>query len=283
MKIDDKSLMMIFLLETCNLSCIHCGNEDAPMAPGYRLSLQQLRTCLSDCRKLGSIRWVHFTGGEPTLWKEKNLHLVDLLLEISKAGFTPGFTSNGSFFSDYRRCYRFFSKYLDNSNTPVRIYFSIDTFHGNFDAEEERADSLDNIIRLRHELPGGKADMLDVRVMAVISRDPGSLLPDGMTRYYESQGITFDFLPLLPCGRASSIVHLCPDLDSDKPEHLGAYQRFHEKRSQEKQGKAKNRRRADFMNLIGNDYYFTNPWRKVAQLNNLPDAIIEAYSNPAGD
>ena len=281
-EIGDKSLMMIILLEKCNFSCIHCLREDEPMKPGYKLSFRQFQLCLSDCRRLEHIRWVHFTGGEPTLWREKNLYLIDLLLEISKAGFTPGFTSNGSLFVNYTKCHNFFSKYLDGSNMPIRIYFSIDTFHRNFDAAKGRAKCLDNILKCRQKLPRAQADLFDISVMAVISKDFNSLLPDEMIRYYETQGVAFSFLPLLPMGRANSFNRLCPDPGSDNPEDLGAYRLYHKKMSRKKPSKTKNRHVAEFINLIGNDYYFTNPWRKAAKLGNLPDAILSAYSKTGG-
>lgn len=280
-EISDKSLMMIFLLKECNLTCAHCANEDAPMDSGYKFSFEQLRSCLSDCRSLESIRWVHFTGGEPTLWSEGNQDLSDLLLEIAKAGFTPGFTSNGSFFVDYGKCHDFFGKYVDGSSMPLRIYLSIDTFHKNFSRTKERAKSLDNIIKCKKELPRARADLLETNVITVISRDFNSLLPNGMIRYYESRGVAFGFIPLLPVGRAGSFNHLCPDLSSNDPEDLGAYHLFHHKESRRQQSKAKNKHRADFINLIGNDYYFTNPWRKVAQLGMLPIEVVRAYSDLA--
>jgi molybdenum cofactor biosynthesis enzyme MoaA len=169
-EIGDKSLMMIFLLEECNFTCAHCVREDEPMVPGYKLSLGQLQLCLSDCRALESIRWVHFSGGEPTLWTERNRDLVDLLLNISKAGFTPGFTTNGSFFVDYSRCHDFFGKYVDGSTMPLRVYLSIDTFHRNFDVEKGRAQSLDNVMKCKQELPRAKADLLDIAVLVVVSK-----------------------------------------------------------------------------------------------------------------
>ena len=91
----DRTLMMIFLLETCNLSCPHCVRDDEPMDTGYRLTSRQLLECLRDCDRLETIEWVHFSGGEPTLWREGERDLVDLLVDISNAGFEPGFTTNG--------------------------------------------------------------------------------------------------------------------------------------------------------------------------------------------
>jgi len=271
--------MMIILLEECNFMCAHCLREDEPMESGYKLSFRQLQLCLSDCRKLESIGWVHFTGGEPTLWREKNLYLVDLLLEISKAGFTPGFTSNGSFFVDYSRCHDFFVKYVNSSTMPLRVYFSIDTFHRNFNPEKGRALCLDNVMKCKQELPPAKASQLDISVIVTISKDFKSLLPDEMIRYYESLGIAFGFVPLFPVGRAKSFSHLCPDLSSDDPKDLGAYQNFHQNKIKKKRNKTKGRHRADFINLIGDVYYFANPWRKIGQLGNLPETIIRAYSS----
>ncbi|MFW9842853.1 MAG: radical SAM protein [Candidatus Thorarchaeota archaeon] len=280
-EVEDKSLMMIFLLEVCNFACSHCLREDEPMKPGYRLSSEQLRLCLSDCRKMESISWVHFTGGEPTLWTEGKRSLVDLLLEIAKAGFTPGFTTNGSLFIDYSRCHDFFAKCVNSSTMPLGVYLSIDTFHRNFHPDKGRAQSLDNVMKCKQKLPSVEASRLDVSVIATISKDFKSLLPEEMIRYYESSGVAIGFIPLKSMGKAKSFSHLCPDLSSENPEDLGAYRHFHEKRSQKKQGKIRNQYSAEFINLIGNDYYFTKPWRKVARLGHLPDTILLAYTNLA--
>jgi sulfatase maturation enzyme AslB (radical SAM superfamily) len=281
-EIGDKSLMMIFLLEECNFACPHCVREDEPMNRGYKLSFGQLQLCLSDCNNLESISWVHFSGGEPTLWTEGNRDLVDLLLEIAKAGFTPGFTTNGSAFVDYNKCRDFFARYVGSSSTPLLVYLSIDTFHRNFDVDKGRAQSLDNVIKCKQELPRENADLLNIRVIVVVSRDFKSLLPDEMIRHYESLGVTFGFVPVALRGKAKSLSHLCPDLSSDNPEDLGAYQRFHQKKSWKKQDERKGQDKTDHLVLIGSDYYFDDPWRKVGQLGHLPEAIIHAYSGEAG-
>jgi len=270
----DKSLMMIFLLEECNFDCPHCVREDEPMDPGYKLSFRQLQLCLSDCRSLESIRWVHFSGGEPTLWTEGNRDLVDLLLEISKSGFTPGFTTNGSSFLDYDRFRDFFRRYVDASTTPLRLYLSIDTLHRNFDVKTRRAQSLDNVTKCKRELPRDKGELLGTRVVVVLSKDFKSLLPDEMIRHYESLGVAFHFIPLGFEGKAKSLGHLCPDLSSNKPEDLGAYYRFRPKQTQKKPTETPHN-----MVLIGDDYYLSKPkWLIVARLGRLPDAIIDTYS-----
>ena len=68
-EIADPSLLMIFLLEECDLDCPHCVRTAEPMAPGYRLTLEQFRAGLRDGRALPSVSWMHFSLGEPMLWR----------------------------------------------------------------------------------------------------------------------------------------------------------------------------------------------------------------------
>lgn len=287
----NKSMMAILLLETCNFECPHCVRIDEPMAPGYQLSFRQLQLCLSDCRTLESIDWVHFSGGEPTLWAEGDRDLVDLLLEIAKAGYTPAFTTNGSSFVDYNKCHDFLKRYVSRSTTRLTVWLSIDTFHRNFDVEKGRAQSLDNVAKCKQNLPRKKVDLLDIRVIVCISKDFETLLPDEMIRHYESLGMAFHFVPLAANGKArQQLRHLCPDLNSDDPEDLGAYQRFHQKqgRKKPKADETRNRDKAEAICLIDNDYYLPIAnehdselpyrWPKAGRLGQLPDAIVRAYA-----
>ena len=99
-----------------------------------------------------------------------------------------------------------------------------------------------------------------------------------MIRHYEYRGVSFGFVPLLFYGKAKAFGHLCPDLSSDNPEDLGAYQRYYSKEKQKKWNETGHQDRVAHMLLIGDDYYFDKPWRKVASLGQLPDTIIKAYS-----
>ena len=270
----DKSFMMVFLLEDCNFSCNHCVREDEPMFTGYKLSFEQFKTCISDCKDMKTVEWVHFSGGEPTLWNEGKRDIVDLLKEISKAGFESGFTTNGSNFVDYNECHKFFKKYFDSTSKGLHLYISIDTFHNNFDVEKGRAKSLDNVIRFKCDMPSNKGKLLKIIVLVTISKDIKSMLPDEMIDYYRSQGVEFKFLPLDLKGKAKSISHLCPDLESNKPEDMGAYYPFHQKKN-EREVKSN-------LILIDNDYYlydydysieFTKRWYKVAKLGHLAEKI----------
>jgi uncharacterized radical SAM superfamily Fe-S cluster-containing enzyme len=243
------------------------------MPIGYKLTFEQLKLCLSDCRKLETIEWVHFSGGEPTLWREGELDLIDLLIEISKSGFDPGFTTNGSYFIDYIKCNEFFQKYFNNANNQLRLYLSIDTFHQNFNLEKGRAKSLDNVIKYKLTLPSEKKKLLNIIVVSTISKDSKSLLPKEMIEYYQSLGSTFLFIPLRAVGKAKTLKHLCPNLESDKQEDLGAFFSFHQKKERKERDGSTN------IVLIGNDYYMpdVNPWSKYGHLGHLSSRFIDMY------
>jgi MoaA/NifB/PqqE/SkfB family radical SAM enzyme len=260
---------MVFLLEECNFSCAHCSREDGLMYSGYKLSFEQMKLCLSDCQDLQSLQRIHFTGGEPTLWTDGNLDFVDILVEVSKAGFEPSFITNGSHFTDYSKCHNFFERYFNASNKPLHVFISIDTFHRNFDVEASRSQSLDNVIKYKRDILSERGEFLNITVTVVVSKDFNSLLKDEMIEHYESLGIAFGFTPLLPRGKAKSFSHLCPNLQSGKSEDLGAYHRFYQKENWEKQNVTSR------MALFDNDYYFGK--RQVARLGNLPETIIQAF------
>ena len=112
----------------------------------------------------------------------------------------------------------------------------------------------------------------NIIVITTISKDSKSLLLTEMIEHYQSLGVIFLFLPLRAVGKAKSFSHLCPNLESDKQEELGAYYPFHQKNKEER-GVSRN------IVLIGNDYYMpaVKPWRKIGRLEHLPLKIIDTY------
>jgi organic radical activating enzyme len=281
--------MAILLLEPCNFDCPHCCRIDEPMAPGYRLTAGQLRACLEDARALTTLTWFHFSGGEPTLWAEEDLDLVDLLLDVSEAGYDPSFTTNGSGFVNPDRCRDFFARYVENARRPLLLYMSVDTFHGNFDREKERAPSVDNVVDFRETLSPEQAALIDLRFYATLSKAPESLLPEKMIRHYESRGVTVQFAPLSPMGKGRDLTALCPNVETGTAESMGAYFPFHKpKRSRPASPPTgKEREEATVLALIGDTYYFhfyaTDPgekdrWLEIGRLGGLPPEVVKAYT-----
>jgi hypothetical protein len=208
------------------------------------------------------------------LWKEGERDLADLLIEISNAGFTPGFTTNGSYFVEYTKCEKFFNRFYSYANSNLSLYISIDTFHGNFNGTKGIARSLDNVLKYKMAMPHKKGRLLNLTVLVTISKDVKSLLPGKMIVHYESQGVKFTFLPLDFKGKAKSIGHLCPDTLSNDPEDMGAYYPFHQKKKEIEE--------KSNLILINNNYYlydydysveFSKRWHKIAQLGHLAEKI----------
>jgi MoaA/NifB/PqqE/SkfB family radical SAM enzyme len=260
-EITDTSLLMVFLLEECDLDCPHCVRPDEPMEPGYRLTFEQLERALRDATALPSLDWIHFSGGEPTLWAEEGRDLADLLLAISAAGFDPGFTTNGNVLAEGDGCERILGRYLAGSAEPLRLYLSIDSFHGNFDRRTGRAPALDRYIEFRDLLPAERAGRLVTTVLSVVTNEPDSSLPEEMVAHYESRGLRFTFVPLRPMGRARAMADLCPERETGVDRALSLI-------------------------LIGDDYWLhregaSDPdraWRKVGTTGALPGWIVDQHS-----
>ncbi len=261
MKIENinRQTIIISLLHECNFLCPHCGIPDTPSYLGYELSFEQLKLCLADLCRLEGIKWVNFSGGEPTLWEEEHLDLVDLLIEISKENFSPSFITNGSYFDDYSQCCSFFEKYFGKANKSLRVRMSIDTYHNNFNAEKERSHSLDNIKEYKKGISHEKQEMLRFRVTTMCSKDFKPLLPSGMMTHYESLGVKFDLGPVKIKGRAKSLKDRYPDTNKNIS--------------------------TDIFNILlyDNNYYFapliSNGYHRFARLGELQESDIENYLN----
>jgi Fe-coproporphyrin III synthase len=81
----------------CNLSCEHCevGNQKTKMINAPSLSFLMAKEKMEDLYKRGA-RIAYFEGGEPTLWKDGDKNLSDLILLAKEIGyFTTGYTTNG--------------------------------------------------------------------------------------------------------------------------------------------------------------------------------------------
>jgi MoaA/NifB/PqqE/SkfB family radical SAM enzyme len=75
---------VIFITNCCNLSCKHClvYEHDSPIDK----TMKQIRGELEYSYKQGS-RFVDFEGGEPTLWKDGDKTVNDLIVLAKQIGF----------------------------------------------------------------------------------------------------------------------------------------------------------------------------------------------------
>jgi MoaA/NifB/PqqE/SkfB family radical SAM enzyme len=256
-------IMGVSLLHKCNFSCEHCGYiyvgdaEDHIIRPGYRLTWDQVVAAIRDCASLQNSYWnVNYTGGEPTLWKEDGRDLVDILIASAKGGVLPTYNTNGSYFDDYGRCREFFHRYLDNADTPLKTFISMDKFHNNYDMEAGRAKSLDNVAKAVETFPEKQRRLLPVHVIIIITKDPNSSLPEEMKQHYGSMGITFGDFPMLNVGKAKNLQDQLPEFSGFPPMPL-------------KEGDG-----PPGLVLVGEDYYSGN--NKIGKLGHMLDLYPRA-------
>ncbi len=80
----------ILMTYRCNLECDHCFLYSGPNAQGT-MTLSQIRSVLDESRKIGTVEWIYFEGGEPFLFYPSMLEGVRLAIDM---GFKVGIVTN---------------------------------------------------------------------------------------------------------------------------------------------------------------------------------------------
>jgi MoaA/NifB/PqqE/SkfB family radical SAM enzyme len=88
MKLDGVHLLLTY---ECNFECDHCFVWGGPNQVGT-LGLAQIREILAQAKRLGSVEWIYFEGGEPFLYYAALAHAVRL---AHRLGFQVGIVTNG--------------------------------------------------------------------------------------------------------------------------------------------------------------------------------------------
>jgi hypothetical protein len=80
----------ILLTYRCNLECDHCFLYASPRAKGT-MTLPQIRNVLDESKKIGSVEWIYFEGGEPFLFYPTMLEGIRI---ARRMGFKVGIVTN---------------------------------------------------------------------------------------------------------------------------------------------------------------------------------------------
>ena len=81
----------LLLTYECNFECDHCFVWGSPRHQGT-MSPEQIREILEQSKRLGTVEWIYFEGGEPFLDHAK---LVEAVQRANRMGFRVGIVSNG--------------------------------------------------------------------------------------------------------------------------------------------------------------------------------------------
>ena len=82
----------LLLTYRCTFECDHCFVWGSPWQTG-EMTLAQVRQVLEQARRLSTIKWIYFEGGEPFLHYAA---LLQAVREARSAGFQVGIVSNAS-------------------------------------------------------------------------------------------------------------------------------------------------------------------------------------------
>jgi len=83
----------ILLTYKCLYECDHCFVYSSPEAEGT-FTFKQIKNILEEAKKIGSIEWIYFEGGEPFLYYPI---LIESIKTARKNGFKVGIVTNAYF------------------------------------------------------------------------------------------------------------------------------------------------------------------------------------------
>lgn len=113
-----------FLLTyACNLECDHCFLYCGPRAAGT-FTVDQIRETLREARKIGSVEWIYFEGGEPFLYYPLMLEGIKLARDL---GFRTGVVTNAYWATSERDAELWLRPFWELGVSDLSI--SDDSFH----------------------------------------------------------------------------------------------------------------------------------------------------------
>lgn len=216
--------LVINLLDGCNKACRHCYRTAVPSDHGFKLTKRDAMLGLDDASSLKTA--CLFAGGEPTIWEDGGLDFLSLLAESARRHGRVAFLSNGYVFEqkDYAR--RFVDRYLGECGLPLRMMFSVDFLHENYDAKKERIPFLDNLLSARNANAGGKN--ITLFLVSHWTNSEEQNIPVHVFENYAKQGVEYSIEDFMTWGRASGIEDLACHIEigSTDKEGLGPYRKI---------------------------------------------------------
>jgi len=213
-------MALIVLTNRCNLSCDTCFR---PRGAGSERPwlLHELEERFIEIAAVGHSS-VFYSGGEPSLWSDGSAGFADLLAATTRHGLSAAFATNGWAFNSYEKASRLLDRYLNLTDAPLYVVVSVDCWHkGSW--VEGRSPALDAILQWRdaHASPAH----LEVELSSLCSVDETRNIPRQDFARYAEAGVTIQYLPISPRGRADKVRHLAPALrpSGTSKESMGPY------------------------------------------------------------
>jgi len=190
----------LLLTYRCTLQCDHCFVWGGPAQEGT-MGIEQIQAILGQAEELGSIEWIFFEGGEPTLFYPL---LLEGLRRAARMGFRTGIVTNAYWATSKRDATVWLgplAPYLDS------LTLSADAFHG--EGASPRRATTAQAAAAELELETG-----------VIAIDPDSVM---------HRGRAAEHLAAKTTGTRPDELTACPHEDLKDPErlHVDCYGNLH--------------------------------------------------------
>lgn len=192
----------------------------------YMTSYEDVLTAIDEVDKF-SKNFKNFelklSGGEPTIWKDKEYDITDIISECEKRNMVFSLVSNGKVFAKYEYCKNFFEKLKEKNVNKLRIYITIDNYHKNYTGMDNVI--LDNLLKIKTE----NGFNIDLYVQSTVTKRKEDNIEKEFVDKYFNLGVKYIMNPLLPWGRGKNLDEVVPYLYLDKSEKndLGDYLKYY--------------------------------------------------------
>ena len=206
----------ILLTYSCTYECDHCFLFCSPNASGT-FSLDQIRQVLTQAKEIGTIEWIYFEGGEPSLYYPLMIEGIRL---AKRQGFKVGIVTNAYWANNPEDAALWLKPLADLGVDDLSI--SDDSFHQNDETNNTAKTAYAAAVKLG--LPAGSICIQAPRVQTSDSGQAGKGKPivGGDVRF---RGRAVDKLSEgLPRTPHTNFTD-CPYEELEKPErvHVDAY------------------------------------------------------------
>lgn len=196
----------------CNKNCEACLRP--PDLRKHHLKQEHLQLYLADLVTLCGDREIHYqfvTGGEPTIWRDGEIDITDVLGALTDLDFigTIVMPTNGKVLEDRDAARELLTRLVRRISRPIIVGVSVASYQHNLD--EGGCVALEHLLGLREELSGR---VLPIALVTLSTEDDTyELLSKAFPHLYKR------VTPLAPLGGAATQRDACPSLSlgsSDK-------------------------------------------------------------------
>ena len=187
------------MTDACNKRCKACLRIPGHM--NYKLSYDQFELYMRDLREVSkrhNVKYQFITGGEPTIWKDGEKDIVDVIVSVKRSNMIDIITmpTNGKVFEDLDATRTLLQRISDGIEGHMIVGISIADYQENFNGDSCKA--LDNVLSVC-KMPGIK--VVPIALITLSKKDDTS---ERLRKNYPNvfQRIT----PLAPMGGGAEMV-----------------------------------------------------------------------------